>query len=348
MLDKKHHHVQILMFRLLLSFLALGLCSCGPKVQTVLISGQTMGTSYQVKAVLGKSQDREQIKASIDSRLHDFDLEMSNWNPKSWVTAFNESQSTDWQDVGKSALEIIAMAQEVSAASGGAFDITISPLVECWGFGVKGREGVPSAGEIEELRAFVGFDKILLDQDKAKVRKLHPQTKLNASALAKGYGVDLISDMLLQLGVENFMVEIGGEVRCQGKPMRRDTWSIGLQRPQRGAGIELQGTVPLRDLSMATSGDYRNYYKRGHDFYSHIIDPRSGLPVEHNLCSATVTAPSCALADALATCFLVLGTQASLDLVARFEGCAVHLVERGRAGEFQSFQSPGFNFTALP
>lgn len=336
------------MIRLLISLLALGLCSCGPKRQTVLISGQTMGTSYRVKAVLGTAQDREQVKARIESNLYDFDLEMSNWNPKSWVTAFNDSESTDWQDIGNSALEIIAMAQEVSTASEGAFDITISPLIESWGFGVTGREGVPSAEAIEELRAFVGFDKILLDKDKAKVRKLHPQTKLNASALAKGYGVDMISELLLQLDVQNFMVEIGGEVRCQGKPMRRDTWSIGLQRPQRGAGIKLQGTVPLRDLSMATSGDYRHYYKRGQDFYSHILDPRSGFPVEHSLCSATVTAPSCALADALATCFLVLGTQASLDLVARFEGCAVHLVERSSTGEFRNFQSPGFQFTALP
>jgi thiamine biosynthesis lipoprotein len=336
------------MFRLLISLVALSLCSCGPKSQTVLISGQTMGTAYQVKAVLDDSQSREHIKARIDDRLYDFDLEMSNWNPKSWVTAFNKSQSTDWQDIGESALEVIAMAQEVSRASGGAFDITISPLIECWGFGVKGREGIPHPEEIEGIRAYVGFDKILLDKDRAKIRKLHPQTTLNTSALAKGYGVDLLSGMLLEFGVENFMVEIGGEVRCQGKPMKRDTWSIGLQRPQRGVGVELQGTVPLRDLSMATSGDYRNFYKRGHDYYSHIIDPRSGYPVEHALCSATVTAPSCALADALATCFLVLGTQESLSLIAGFEGCSVFLVERKGAGEFQSFQNASFKFTALP
>jgi thiamine biosynthesis lipoprotein len=322
----------------------LTLSGCGPEEQTVSIQGETMGTTYTIKVVLPKTIDEAELKSEIDRALLDFDHEMSNWNPKSWVTGFNASKSTDWQDLGLHAYEIIAMSQNISKASLGAFDITVSPLIERWGFGAREKMGFPDQATLAKILSQIGAKHLALDHNHKKIKKSIPELSINASAIAKGYGVDVMATMLLERGLQHFMVEIGGEVRCHGKPLHREQWQIGLQSPNREGGMSLHASVPLNGQSLATSGDYRNFFTHEGKTYSHVIDPKSGWPVDHALCSVTVIAPNCALADALATTCLVLGVEQSLAWIKNFEGCELYMIERRDDGELKVSHTEGFKF----
>ena len=205
-------------------------------------------------------------------------------------------------------LYVYNMAQRVSEATDGAFDITVAPLVNAWGFGFK--QGIePDSATIEEMRAYTGYSKISLKD--GKIVKEHPQTMLNCSAIAKGYGCDAVASMLSSKGIEDYMVEIGGEVALKGKNSKDTRWTIGVNKPIEDARQtnELQIVLQLTNCSMATSGNYRNYRYIDGKKYSHTIDPHSGYPVTHTLLSATVIADECAYADALATAFMVMGLE---------------------------------------
>ena len=322
------------------------LCSCGSKERQVSIAGATMGTSYSIKCVVGEEIREQNLQKAIDKLLVQFDADLSSWNPHSWISKFNNSSSTEWQSAPPSVLNIVEKSIDLFKRSRGAFDITLSPLIERWGFGAGERTSIPTDQELGVLLAQCGSQHLEVDVVQQKIRKKIPQLSINASAIAKGYGVDLVSQVLIQKGISQFMVEIGGEVRCQGHPLDKEAWHIGIQQPDPALTNHMIGIVPLKNFALATSGDYRNFFKVENQIYNHILDPMSGRPVQHSLCSATVLAPNCALADGLATTCLVLGTQLSLQWIKQFPNCSVLLVERQKDGSTKIFQSANFPLKA--
>jgi thiamine biosynthesis lipoprotein len=233
------------------------------------------------------------------------------------------------------------MAQQVSQATDGAFDITVAPLVNAWGFGFK--KGIePDSATIEEMRSYTGYKKISLAD--GKIIKEHPQTMLNCSAIAKGYGCDAVARMLQSKGVNDYMVEIGGEVALKGVNSKDSRWVIGVNKPVEDArqSNELQTILQLTDCSMATSGNYRNYRIEGGKKLAHTIDPSTGYPVQHSLLSATVIADDCAKADAFATAFMVMGKEKAMEYCKGDRSIEGYFIYSDENGNMQTAMTEGF------
>jgi thiamine biosynthesis lipoprotein len=232
-------------------------------------------------------------------------------------------------------------AREIAALTGGALDITVGPLVEAWGFGPTPTGPPPSEAQLAALRERVGWDRIELDEGASTLTKTVDGLRADLSAVAKGYAVDRVAEALLGLGETRLMVEVGGEVRTAGRNARSEPWRIGIERPVAGPGRGMQRLVPLSDLSIATSGGYRNYRDVDGQRLIHILDPRLGRPVSHALASVSVVAPSCTRADGLATALLVLGPEEGLALAER-EGIAALLLVADGSGGFQEVATSTF------
>ena len=288
-------------------------------------SGPTMGTIYTVKVVSPEpgELDLTALQAIVDKTLEEVNAKMSHYIDDSEITRFNEWISTEPFEVSSDMFGVLELARQIGTATDGAFDITLAPLVNAWGFGPPGRAPkTPDANEIEALLGDTGWDLLELDAASSSVRKTHGKLTADLSAIAKGYGVDQVVDALAMSGLENFMVEVGGEVRALGVNPQGRPWRIGIERPIPGTrAIDL--VVPLSNLALATSGDYRNYYEIEGQRISHTIDPRTGNPITHTVASVSVVHSSCAEADAYATGLLVLGSEGfelaeQLDLAAYF------------------------------
>ena len=268
--------------------------------------GFIFGTYYNICY-----KSKENLQHKIDSTLKSVDNSLSPFNKRSVITAINENRDTI---VDAQFSEVFALAQEISNATDGAFDITVAPLVNAWGFGFKQGITVDSI-TVDSLLQYVGYKSVELADN--KVIKQHPQTMLDCSAIAKGYGCDRVARMLESYGVKDYMVEIGGEVVSKGKNNKSKQWSIGISKPtddKSGTINELQEILHISGKSVATSGNYRNYrYEDGRKL-SHTIDPRTGYPVAHTLLSATVIANDCATADAYATAFMVIGIEKAIEI----------------------------------
>ena len=268
--------------------------------------GFIFGTYYNICY-----KSKENLQHEIDSTLKSVDNSLSPFNKRSVITAINENRDTI---VDAQFSEVFALAQEISNATDGAFDITVAPLVNAWGFGFKQGITVDSI-TVDSLLQYVGYKSVELADN--KVIKQHPQTMLDCSAIAKGYGCDRVARMLESYGVKDYMVEIGGEVVSKGKNNKSKQWSIGISKPtddKSGTINELQEILHISGKSVATSGNYRNYrYEDGRKL-SHTIDPRTGYPVAHTLLSATVIANDCATADAYATAFMVIGIEKAIEI----------------------------------
>ena len=268
--------------------------------------GFIFGTYYNICY-----KSKENLQHKIDSTLKSVDNSLSPFNKRSVITAINENRDTI---VDAQFSEVFALAQEISNATDGAFDITVAPLVNAWGFGFKQGITVDSI-TVDSLLQYVGYKSVELTDN--KVIKQHPQTMLDCSAIAKGYGCDRVARMLESYGVKDYMVEIGGEVVSKGKNNKSKQWSIGISKPtddKSGTINELQEILHISGKSVATSGNYRNYrYEDGRKL-SHTIDPRTGYPVAHTLLSATVIANDCATADAYATAFMVIGIEKAIEI----------------------------------
>lgn len=322
---------------------ALLLLACGdappPAPPTLVFQGSTMGTTYTVKAVDVPEARRDEFQAAISAALEDVDSRMSTWREDSELSRFNRHDTTPFPLSAETAA-VFRQALEIGERSGGAFDITIKPLVDAWGFG----PGVdtpepPTEAEMEALRERSGRDKLELDAD-GTLRKARPDVVADLSAIAKGDGVDRVAEALEGLGVERYMVEVGGEVRTAGTNPDGQIWRIGVERPD-GAIGQIQRIVPVDGMAMATSGDYRNYREVDGRRVSHIMDPRSGHPVDHRLASVSVLAPRCAFADAWATTLLVLGPGDGLAVAER-EGLATLFLVRSDDG-FREMRSSAFD-----
>lgn len=298
----------------------LSACSDAPP-QPVEIAGKTMGTTWSVKIVPGaRALDGPALQRDIDRRLDDISHLMSTYDPESELMRINRNPALDCIAVSAELAGVIGEALRVSRLSGGGFDVTVGPLVNLWGFGPEMAPlSIPSNAEIAAAMERIGYDKLSLSGD--CLRKQRPDLFIDLSAIAKGYAVDEIAELLADTGFDDYMVEIGGEIRAQGERGDGSPWRIGVEKPiseQRA----VHKIIPLSNLALATSGDYRNYFERDGVRYSHIIDASSGRPIRHNLVSVTVAHESCMVADALATAFMVLGRERALEIAER-EGLAV-------------------------
>ncbi|MEJ2084316.1 MAG: FAD:protein FMN transferase [Acidobacteriota bacterium] len=279
----------------------------GPVIEQ--FSGPTMGTNYTVKIVADRAgqTDLPRLQAAVDQILADVNHRMSHYEDDSEISRFNAWHSSEPFSASREMIDILALARDIESATNGAFDITVAPLVNAWGFGPPGKAPTaPDPEQIEKLLNRTGWEGIQIDESGSTIAKVDPELTIDLSAIAKGHGVDRVVATLEAAGLANFMVEVGGEVATRGLNRDGQPWRIGIERPIPGKrAVEL--VVPLSDLSMATSGDYRNYYEIEGKRISHTIDPRTGYPITHSVASVSVVHPRCAEADAYATGLLVLG-----------------------------------------
>jgi thiamine biosynthesis lipoprotein len=325
-----------------LVFAVLAGCSFQPEEKIWEISGPVFGTSYHINVVLTEDQARlETLASGIDEVLESVDASMSTWRDDSELSLLNQrTDQSDWIPVSAGLFEVLKKAQEISTMTGGAFDVTIGPVVNLWGFGPQARpEQIPSEESLAKALAATGFEKLELRADPPAVRATLPQY-VDLSAIAKGYGVDAVARFLESEGVEAYLVEIGGEVRVNGRKPDGSTWRLAIEQPV-SEGREVNRVVALESRAMATSGDYRNYYESEGRRYSHTIDPATGEPIAHKLASVTVIADDCMTADALATGFNVMGYERANELAVR-ENIPAYFIVRTEEG-FETHQTPAFS-----
>jgi len=305
-----------------------------PKFQLTHITGQTMGTIiYNVKYL---GDDVPGYKTEIDSILQAFNQSLSTYIPDSEISLLNRTDSILYPT--KMFTEVLESSRLVFERTNGAFDPTVGPLVNAWGFGPDKSVTVPDSSVIDSLRSLVGFERIIPQGSQVR---MDPGMYLDFSAIAKGYAVDLVSEFLEGKGLEHYMVEIGGEVRARGQNQDNETWKIGIEDPMVARDQQrLLAIVQLDDLSMATSGNYRNYYQVGDRIIAHTIDPRTGYNTSHNLLSASVFAEDCMTADAYATAFMVLGVEGAKEILSTTE-LEAFLIYQDDEGKLKSFVSSG-------
>ncbi len=329
---------------LLLGLMAALLCTaCQPKKELHL-SGKTMGTTYHIKVVAGLFAFGSDLQRQIDERLAAINKSMSTYDPTSEISRFN-AISAAHEPFSPSAdfLTVLQVATELYRITDGAWDGTLDPLINLWGFGRKGTMNrIPADAEIRRALAHVGFDRI--HQDPAgTISKTDPAVTLDLASIAKGYGVDEIARLLGNHGYDHFLVEIGGEVYARGRRKDGNPWRVGINRPDKAAAFnDVYKAVPLIDRAMATSGDYRIFLQVDDQTFSHILDPRTGRPVTNAVVSATVVAANCTVADGLATALMVMGPEKGLALVNRLPSVACLIVVRQPDGTLTDYPSSGF------
>ena len=313
-------------------------------VGTILIIRQQRSMPYQKSSdfIFGTTyhityQCDSDLTQSIKAELLKVDASLSPFNKESVITAINENKDVSPDEMFK---EVFSLAMDISKETDGAFDITVAPLVNAWGFGFK-NGSQPSHHQVDSLLQLVGYKKVSMAD--GKVKKQDPRIMLDCSAIAKGYGTDRVARLLRNRGVQNYMVEIGGEVVTSGVNPERLPWKIGVTKPtddSLNTGHELQTILNLTDKAMATSGNYRNFYYKGGKKFAHTIDPKTGYPVQHSILSATVIAKSCAVADAYATSFMVMGLDKARQVLERHPELMTYFIYSDENGEMAVWFSP--------
>jgi thiamine biosynthesis lipoprotein len=280
-------------------------------------AGLIFGTTYNITY-----QSDEDLHKEVLAKLKEVDGALSMFNEKSTITKINNNE-----DVTPSEMftDVFQLAQKISQETNGSFDITVAPLVNIWGFGFKKGEE-PSKHAIDSLKALIGYQKV--SYDGKRVVKKDPRITLDCSAIAKGYGADVVARLLDEKGIKNYLVEIGGEVVTRGISEKRVPWKIGVTKPTEDPTEtgDLQTVLNVTDKAMATSGNYRNFYYKGGKKYAHTIDPKTGYPVQHNILSATVLCDECARADAFATAFMVMGLEKAKKVLEKNPDLMVYFI----------------------
>ena len=286
------------------------LFSCQKQGGIISLYGKTMGTTYTVRYFPTFKESfytSDQVQIKIDSLLKEINQEMSTYIKSSEISKINQDTSEDWVSLSPRLFEVLMTAQNVHDFSKGAFDMTVGPLVNLWGFGPDGERKVPDQKKLREVREKVGHNLLKLDALKNRIKK-EKGVYVDLSAIAKGLGVDKVGNLLSQLGIKSYMVEIGGEIKVKGDKNGKP-WRLAIETPSKSDRV-INKIINVKDMAMATSGNYRNYFKSGNKFFSHTIDPRTGRPVKHQLASVTVFHPeSCMIADAYATALMVMGPE---------------------------------------
>ena len=313
------------------------LAACARSPQELELSGPTMGTTYTVKiAAPPASLDSARLRATIDDVLTQIDQSMSGYRTDSEVARFNASAATQWHEVSRDLATVVQAALDISEQSSGAFDITVAPLVAAWGFGPAGEPKVlPNVEQLAQIAARVGYRKLHVQLDPPALRKDVAELSIDLNGIAPGFAVDRLAERLAALHAENFMIDIGGEIRARGHNARGEPWHIAIERPvdtQRApyAGVWLDGA------SVSTSGEYRDYYERDGRRYSHTIDPRTRQPLDRAPGSVVVIAASTTLADGWATALNVLGPHEGLMLAAKEHMPVLYIERQGNGWRSQS------------
>lgn len=322
----------------LFSFLLLSCNGNGKKKEAVVYQedqGAIFHTSYHIKYAHSQS-----LKEEITKELERFDQSLNPFREDAIISKVNRNVPTELDSFF---CIVFNRSQEVSRQTDGKFDITVSPLINAWGFGFANMDNV-TPEIIDSLKQFVGHDKITIDANN-RIVKSDPRVTLNTSAIAKGYACDVIADLLERQGVEHYMVEIGGEVAAKGVNSKGDCWRIGVDKPiedSTGMQHELQTIIKLCNKAMATSGNYRNFYVKDGRKYVHTIDPHSGYPSQTDILGATVIADDCMTADAYATAFMAMGIEKSKELASAIPGLHYLFIYETADGLFDTVQSDGF------
>lgn len=303
------------------------LFGCEREIAPVQLAGDTMGTTWHVTYVaVDSAPAAAQVRKGIEEQLEAVNASMSTYLAESEISRLNAFNGDTWVEISPGFYRVLAAAMDVGQRSKSAYDVTVAPLVDLWGFGPAGvREVPPDAHEVEAAMGQVGQHLIRLDQDGRRVSK-PDGLSLDFSSLAKGYAVDQVAEWMLGQGIGQFLVEVGGEMRLSGLSGRGDPWRIAIEQPE-SSGRDVAVAIRLTDTAVATSGDYRNYFEADGRRYSHMIDPRTGYPVAHDLVSVTVVHPSCMVADAWATALAVVGSKEAMAL-AQEQGLAVYFIRR--------------------
>ncbi|MDR3351269.1 MAG: FAD:protein FMN transferase [Prevotellaceae bacterium] len=305
--------------------------TCAPRSGYHILEGFTMGTTFRI---VYEGAPPEAVRAGIDSLLAQIDRSLSVYNPQSLISKMNRNEAAAADSFFTA---VFRRSYEIYLDTDGAFDISAAPLFNAWGFGFTEREKMTQA-KVDSLKQFTGMHHVRLEG--TRVVKDDPRVILNANAIAKGFGVDMAAAFLEQSGSRNYLVEIGGEVRCKGKNSEGKLWAIGIDKPVDGnmfPGEALQTVVRLTDKALATSGNYRQYYEENGKKYTHTIHPATGYPASHSLLSATVIAGDCMTADAYATAFMVVGLEGAQQLLAAHPELGAYLIYE-RQGELCVYQ----------
>lgn len=315
------------------------LAGCEAPSREVLIQGQTMGTTYSVKYVDNGSVEEALLVKKIAQVLEHLDSSMSTYQKSSELNALNDAAVGKAVPVSAEMWQVLLIAERVFQTTAGAFDPTVGPLVDLWGFGpIDTDDVIPSQLEIDALRSNLGFHHLKFLPSRQSVEKTAP-IRIDLSAIAKGFAAERVADLLLELEIANFLVEIGGELRGAGVNQSGDPWRVAVEVPALTKG-DIQRVIAVINEGVATSGDYRNYFERDGVRYSHTIDPRTGRPISHNLASATVISKDATEADALATAYMVLGADKALAMANRDNVATLLLVKKG--DEFVELSSDAF------
>ncbi len=316
-------------------FLIIGISACQKTSYEILVlNGLTMGTTYSVKINADNAfVEKNKISNDIDEILSEINQSMSTYIKESELSNINYSTISDWQSISDDLFEVINHAINVSLKTNGAFDITIAPLVNLWGFGPdKLQNKIPTDEIIELTKKNTGYKKISIDKSLKMISKLEPNLHIDLSGIAKGFAVDKIARYLDKRGFKNYLVEIGGELIGKGLNKDKEIWQIGIDNPNNNSD-RIKRIIQLEDMAMATSGNYMNYFEKDGIRYSHTINPVTGRPIKHKLASVTVLDSSTMNADALATAFMVLGPEKALSLANNLEIALYLIIKNGERFE---------------
>lgn len=327
----KKWHYPFLAFLIIGTILVLRQGSPQPEYRSA--DGLVFGTSYHITYL-----HNADLKPQIEHTMALVDSSLSMFNPQSTISAVNNASEIQVADT--MFLRVFRRAMEISDWTHGAFDITVAPAVNAWGFGFKHAEEI-SPATLDSLREIIGYRKI--SETDGLIVKSDARTMLDCSAIAKGFGSDMVAETLRRNGISDFMVEIGGEIVVSGRNPSGKPWNIGISKPvddSLSVNGELQTVVAITDCAMATSGNYRNFYVRDGRKYAHTIDPHTCMPVAHSLLSATVFAPDCATADALATSMMVMGPDSARALISAHPEIRAYLIIHGADGTLETVTIP--------
>mgnify|MGYP001086206422 CR=1 FL=1 len=310
----------------------LGIGGCTPVQQYRYTEGKIYGTFYHISYA-----SDEDLKEEILRQMESVNASLSMFNPESVIARLNRNETDSTDALFQ---KMYAMALQVNRKTEGAFDITVGPLVNAWGFGFKNGQDLTPA-QIDSILSFVGFEKVALEN--GKIVKQDPRVILDCSAIAKGYGSDAVARLFDRKGIRNYMIEIGGEIVVKGLSPKEQKWKVGINKPiddSLNVNNEIQTILNVTDLGIATSGNYRNFYYKDGKKYAHTIDPHTGYPVQHSILSSTVLAKDCATADAYATAFMVLGLEQAKKILQSTPDIQAYLIYADEKGKNQVYTTP--------
>jgi FAD:protein FMN transferase len=319
------------------------LAGCGLKKEATF-TGKTMGTTYHIKVVTWLNKNTDSLREKIEQRLREINSSMSIYMEDSEISMFNKYEIIDKDfAVSDDFIRVVTIGKKLYEITGGAWDATINPLVNIWGFGNdKKKRKIPSIEQIKKLKENVGYNYINISGDR-NIAKKKKKIAIDFGSIAKGYAVDELSTLILKSGINNFIVEIGGEVYASGIRKDKENWKVGINRPEKDASYnQIYKAVRLINMALATSGDYRNFFEYQGKSYSHVIDPRTGWPVSNGVVSVSILAGSCAVADGLATAVMVMGHEKGIQLINSLDNIETLVVIKKEDGSLTDYSSKGF------